>query len=153
MQLNKSDRVRSTAMPRKSAKPPPSPAYAVGRGKPPKEHQFKKGAPSRNKKGRPRGSKNLSTLLREAAEGKVTATVNGKKVIMSRAQATAWQLATKASAGDPKAMPQFLNWIDEIERRAAAARPAEFPFSDADLEVLKQVHERMVLCQAPKNDA
>ena len=32
----------------------PDPEYKVGPGHPPREHQFKKGAPSRNKNGRPR---------------------------------------------------------------------------------------------------
>src|SRR3984893_6198924 len=31
--------------------------YEVGYGRPPREHQFKKGEPSRNPKGRPRGAR------------------------------------------------------------------------------------------------
>lgn len=116
--------------------------YDVGRAKPPKHTQFKKGE-SGNKAGRPKGSKNLSTLIMEAAHGQVTATIDGKKRKISKVQATTMQLATKAAAGDPKAMLKFLDWVDEIEARAAAARPSQYPVSSVDIEVIKAVHDRL----------
>lgn len=119
----------------------------VGRGNPPKHTQFKKGV-SGNKKGRPKGSKNLSTLLMEAARDQVTATIDGKTRKISKLQATAMQLATKAAGGDQTSIARFLDWIDEMEKRSAAVKPAEFPFTDADLQVLHAVHKRMTLCAA-----
>lgn len=79
----------------------------------------------------------------EAARAPVTATINGKLRKISKLQATAMQLATKAAAGDRAAMGKFLDWMDDIETRAAAARPAQFPLSEVDLEVLRAVYERM----------
>lgn len=117
-------------------------SYNIGRAKPPRHTQFKKGV-SGNKAGRPKGSKNLSTLIMEAAHGQVTATIDGKQRKISKVQATTMQLATKAAAGDPKAMLKFLDWVDEIETRAAAARPSQYPVSDADMEVIKAVHDRL----------
>lgn len=116
--------------------------YRIGRARPPKHTQFKKGE-SGNKAGRPRGSKNLSTLIMEAAHGQVTATIDGKQRKISKVQATTMQLATRAAAGDPKAMLKFLDWVDEIEARAAAARPSQYPVSTADIEVIKAVHDRL----------
>lgn len=116
--------------------------YEVGRAKPPKHTQFRKGV-SGNKAGRPKGSKNLSTLIMEAAHGQVTATIDGKKRKISKVQATTMQLATKAAAGDPKAMLKFLDWVDEIEARAAAVRPSQYPVSPVDIEVIKAVHDRL----------
>jgi hypothetical protein len=82
----------------------------------------------------------------EAARDQVTATIGGKQRKITKVQATAMQLATKAAGGDTASMAKFLDWIDEIESRAAAARPTQFPFSPADREVLTSVHERMTRC-------
>ena len=131
------------------AKNPPDTIPKTGRGNPPKHTQFQKGV-SGNKNGRPKGSKNLSTVLMEAARDQVTATIDGKQRRISKLQATVMQLATKAAGGDPASMAKFLDWVDEFERRAAAAKPAEFPFSAADREVLHAVHERMRLCRPPQ---
>jgi hypothetical protein len=117
----------------------------VGRGNPPKHTQFKKGR-SGNKKGRPKDSKNLSTLLTEAAQDRVTATVGGKTRTISKIQATVMQLATKAASGDQAAINKFLNLIDDIEIRAAAVRPSQFPLSEPDIEVLRAAYERMKQC-------
>jgi hypothetical protein len=120
----------------------------IGRGNPPRHTQFKKGV-SGNKKGRPKGSKNLSTLFMEAAHGQVTATIDGKQRKITKAQATTMQLATKAAGGDQASIAKFLDWMDEFETRAAAAKPTEFPFSEADLGVLRLIYERMKLCIMP----
>ena len=119
----------------------------VGRGQPPKHTQFRKGT-SGNPKGRPKGSKNLSTLLTEAALDQVSATIGGKTRTISKLQATTMQLATKAASGDQAAMKQFLDWMDEIESRAAAARPSQFPLSEADIEVIRETYDRMKQCKS-----
>lgn len=111
-------------------------------GQPPRRTQFRKGV-SGNPKGRPKGSKNLSTLLIKAARDHVTANIGGKQRSISKLQATTMQLATKAAAGDPKAMGQFLDWMDEIETRAAKGKPADYPISEADLEVLRTIFDRL----------
>jgi Family of unknown function (DUF5681) len=134
------------------AKNPPAArdtAPKIGRGNPPKHTQFKKGV-SGNKKGRPKGSKNLSTLIMAAARDQVAATIDGKPRRISKIQATAMQLATKAAGGDRASINKFLDWVDEIETRAAAAKPAEFPFGEADLEVLRAIDKRMKLCIPPQ---
>lgn len=79
----------------------------------------------------------------EAVNDPVTVTVEGKKRKISKLQATAMQLATKAATGDNKAIAKLLDWVDEIEARAEAARPSEYPLSDADLHVIREVHGRL----------
>jgi hypothetical protein len=137
------------AKPKKQAKPSrirsksqKNGSSAADRNRPPKSGQYQPGQ-SGNPKGRPKGSKNLATILSEAARDQVTATINGKPRKISKLQATAMQLATKAAAGDRAAMAKFLDWMDEIETRAAAARPAQFPLSEVDLAVLRAAYERM----------
>ena len=121
----------------------------VGRGNPPKHTQFQKGQ-SGNKKGRPKGSKNLSAYIMEAARDHVTATVGGRTRKISKIQATTMQLATKAAGGDQAAMGRFLDWVDEIESRAAATKPTQFPLSAPDIEVLRAAYERMKQCDREK---
>jgi hypothetical protein len=128
-----------------------STARKVGRGNPPKHTQFRKGT-SGNPKGRPKGSKNLTTYLMEAARDQVTATVGGRTRKISKIQATAMQLATKAASGDQVAIGKFLDWMDEIETRAAAAKPSQFPLSAPDIEVLWAMYERMKQCNTEKLD-
>ena len=123
----------------------------VGKGKPPKHTRFRKGT-SGNLKGRPKGSKNLGTIIMDAANAQVTATIDGKPRKISKLVAAAMQLATKAAGGDQRAMGGFLDWVDEIEARAAAARPVQFPFSPADREILKEVYDRMRLCESRGTD-
>jgi len=134
------------------AKTPPAAeniAPKTGYRNPPKHTQFQKGV-SGNKKGRPKGSQNLGTLLMAAADDLVTATIGGKPRRISKLQATVMQLATKAASGDRASIDKLLKLVDDFETRAAAAKPAEFPFSGADLEVLRAVHERMKLCLPPQ---
>jgi len=126
-----------------------STAQKVGRGNPPKHTQFRKGTTG-NPKGRPKGSKNLSTYLMEAARDQVSATVGGKTRKISKIQATAMQLATKAAGGDQTAIGKFLDWMDEIETRAAAVKPSQFPLSAPDIEVLRAAYERMKQCETEK---
>ena len=115
----------------------------VGYGKPPRSHRFKKGV-SGNPGGRPKGSKNLSTIIMDVARQQVNATVGGKTRKLSTVQATAMQLAGKAAGGDQRAMNAFLDWIDQIEARAAAATPATFPLTAPDVEVLRAMYDRMI---------
>jgi hypothetical protein len=126
-----------------------STAQKVGRGNPPKHTQFRKGTTG-NPKGRPKGSKNLSTYLMEAARDQVSATVGGKTRKISKIQATAMQLATQAAGGDQAAIGKFLDWMDEIETRAAAVKPSQFPLSAPDIEVLRAAYERIKQCETEK---
>jgi hypothetical protein len=121
----------------------------IGRGHPPKHTQFRKGQ-SGNKKGRPKGSKNLSTYIMDAARDHVTATVGGRTRTISKLQATTMQLATKAAGGDQAAMGRFLDWVDEIETRAASVKPSQFPIGAPDIEVIRAVYERMQQCHPEK---
>ena len=86
----------------------------------------------------------------EAARDHVTATVGGRTRKISKIQATAMQLATKAAGGDQAAMGRFLDWVDEIETRAASVKPTQFPLSAPDIEVIRAAYERMKQCDLEK---
>jgi hypothetical protein len=79
----------------------------------------------------------------EAVNDPVNVTIEGKTRKITKLQATAMQLATKAATGNDKAIGRLLDWVDEIEARAAAAKPSEYPLSDIDLAVVRSIHERL----------
>ena len=78
----------------------------VGYGQPPVAHQFSKG--NKLGKGRPKGSKNLKTIVNEALAVKVPAKVNGKTRKLTKIELAIHQLANKASAGDLKAIEKTI---------------------------------------------
>jgi hypothetical protein len=82
----------------------------------------------------------------EAARDQVTDTVGGRTRTISKLQATTMQLATKAAGGDHAAIGRFLDWIDEIETRAASVKPSQYPIGAPDIEVIRAVYERMKQC-------
>jgi Family of unknown function (DUF5681) len=105
--------------------------------------KFQKGV-SGNQQGRPKGSKNLTTLIQEAARNQVSVEIDGKPRKISTLQATVTQLASKAARGDQKAMVEFLDRIAEIESRN---KPSDYPLSEPDVEVLQAAYERMKQCE------
>ena len=82
---------------------PASAPYSTGYGKPPKHAQFKKGT-SGNPKGRPKGSKNLSTKLQTAFGQHVSMSKNGKVLKVEIIDALLTKLFAKALNGDHAAM-------------------------------------------------
>ena len=105
--------------------------------------KYQKGV-SGNLQGRPKGSKNLTTLIQEAARNQVSVEIDGKPRKISALQATVTQLASKAARGDQKAMVQFLDRIAEVEGRV---KPTEYPLGEQDVEVLRAAYERMKQCE------
>lgn len=138
-------------MPRKvdSRKSRPAKQSDVGKGKPPKHSRFRKGQ-SGNPGGRPKGVRNLATIVREAADTPVTAIIGGKKRKITTLTATLFQLGKKAASGDSHAGDKFIKICVDVERKADERRPSEFPFEPADLEVLNTVYARLKLCEPPK---
>jgi hypothetical protein len=76
--------------------------YDVGWKKPPKEHQFKPGN-NANPTGRPKGSKNLATILKEKLDKTLQVNWQGKSQKMSVGEVGLTRLVNKfAETGDPK---------------------------------------------------
>ena len=107
---------------------------------------------SGNTKGRPPGSRNLSTVIMDAASKNITATIDGKQRRISMLQATVMQLAKKAAGGDQRAMSEFLDRVDEMERRAEEGRPGKFALGPPDVEVLNAIYARMQQFKNPGDE-
>ncbi len=109
----------------------------VGYCKPPKQNQFVKGV-SGNPKGRPKGSKNVFSVVLKAGQERITVTQNGKVRTMTKLEASAAQLSNKAAGGDPRATREMLFWSRQAEEALTSARPLD-EVEDADRSVMESI--------------
>ncbi len=114
----------------------------VGYRKPPRHGQFKKGR-SGNPRGRPKGSRNLATMLADIIAEPVAITENGQRRSISKLEAAAKQLVNRAATGDPKATQQLFSLVQWVEGRSEALAPATEPLSEADREVIATIYARL----------
>jgi len=115
--------------------------YEVGYGKPPRHTRFKKGQ-SGNPRGRPKGSKNLTTLLTEALNEPVIVVENGGRRKITMRQAIIKQLVNRSATADWRAIKILLDLVRDIEGRAEPASPETAAFSEADEKVIEQLKAR-----------
>jgi hypothetical protein len=114
---------------------------AVGYGKPPQHARFKKGQ-SGNPKGRPKGAKNLDTLLMESVNERVTINENGVPRKVSKLAIMHKQLANKGATGDLRALQMILQKLEALESRSLAITGSD-EFNEADKAIMKNLEERL----------
>lgn len=100
--------------------------YKVGRGKPPRETQFKPGQ-SGNAGGRTKGCLNAKTIFENVFGREIVVTENGKRVIVTYAEAIILKQAEGGMKGDSRAAK---NCIDLIERHLGSK-----------VELMEELHE------------
>ena len=110
--------------------------YDIGYGRPPKRRQFKKGQ-SGNRKGRPKGSRNLKTLILGELERTVTIREDGVPRKVSGRAGIAKRVLEKALRGDPKSILLIL----EIDRENTPDDQRS-PLPEEDRNILEHYVER-----------
>ena len=88
--------------------------YPVGYGKPPKIRRFKSGE-SGNRRGRPRGSKNRKTIVREIANEMHTLTEDGQKRRRSTLELMLLALRNRAADGNVRAFRAYQKYLAKFE--------------------------------------
>jgi len=116
--------------------------YEVGYRKPPRRSRFKKGQ-SGNPRGRPRGSKNISTLLREALNEPVTVAENSGHRKITMRQAIIKQLVHQAAKANWRAMKILLDLLRDTEGQTEPAPADAKAFTAADEKVIEQLKARL----------
>jgi len=119
------------------------------RGKNPqsKVTQFKKGAPSPNPGGRPRGSKGRSGMIRKALDRVVSGEIGGEVKKLRLSEALLVKLSQSALKGDNKAIQMLLALWKESEDSMENEREAVYPFDEKDRQVIDGVYARMKACE------
>ena len=116
--------------------------YEVGYGKPPRHTRFQKGR-SGNPTGRPRGKKNLATLLSDALDEPVIVVENGRRKKISKRQAIITQLVNKSASADLKATQILLAMLRDIESRADPGSDDIPAFTEADQQIIRRIQARL----------
>lgn len=86
----------------------------VGYRQPPVHSQFKPGQ-SGNPKGRPKGTRNLASVVRAATSERVTIIENGKRKSITKLDAAVKQAANQAAGGDHRAMRLLVDLLRGFE--------------------------------------
>ena len=107
----------------------------------PRHTRFKKGQ-SGNPRGRPRGAKNLSTLLSEALNEPVIVAENGGRRKITKREAIITQLVNRSATADLRAIKILLDMLRDIESQTEPAPPETSAFSEADEKVIEQLKAR-----------
>jgi len=89
-------------------------SYTVGYARPPQDHRFQPGQ-SGNRKGRPKGAKNTSTLLREILDRPIEVRSGGTIRKMTVREAMLTRFAESALKGDTKSAAFLLQRYDMLE--------------------------------------
>ena len=121
--------------------PETPPDYVVGYGKPPVHTRFQKGR-SGNPKGRPRGKKNMSTLLSAALDAAIIVVENGRRKKISKREAIITQLVNKSASADLKATQIVLAMLQDVEARADDSSDSA-TFTEADQEIIQRIQARL----------
>lgn len=87
--------------------------YEVGYGKPPKEHQFKRGQ-SGNPAGRKKGARGLKTDLSAELDAHMTIRINNEPVSGTRQRLLLRAITSRAATGDVRATAVLLPLIMQI---------------------------------------
>src|SRR6516162_3778337 len=117
--------------------------HEIGYGKPPQGCGFKKGQ-SGNPRGRPPGSKNLTTLLNDVLNETVTITENGRRRKITKREAVIKQLVNKSASAEARSLKILLDLMLNLEARARSSAASTTPaVGPDDEEVLAQLKERL----------
>ena len=112
--------------------------YTTGYKKPPKEHRFTKGQ-SGNPRGRPKGSKNVATLLQEELAQTIVVQEQGQNKSIKKLDAIVKQLVMKALKGDSRAIEYLFKQI-KLNTDQETDKTSSFT---ADPEIVKNLFDRL----------
>ena len=105
--------------------------YEVGYGRPPRTTRFKPGQ-SGNPRGRPKGAKNVDTILRDVLMQQIVVLESGKRRKIAVFEAYLKRLSKQALEGDPKSGDKMIRLLPYLQKVAG---------SDEITEVLREDEE------------
>jgi uncharacterized protein DUF5681 len=130
---------------------PPAPRGPVGYGTPPVETRFQAGR-SGNPKGRPKGAKNMTTIMNEELGQLVTATENGKRRRLTTGRAIAKRLINQAVGGNVRAVEILLKYASGESADKSAETVGIPNMNEQDEALLNRHLARMNAARSGRKD-
>jgi hypothetical protein len=113
----------------------------VGYGRPPTASRFKPGI-SGNPKGRPKGAKNLKTLIKEAMLATISIQEGGKTTRVIRLVAVMLRQLQSALRGDGKSAITIFKIAQQLGILEDGGDPSEISFSREEQQILNELIKR-----------
>ena len=111
----------------------------VGYGRPPLATRFRPGQ-SGNPRGRPKGARNLSTVIASALSERVAVTENGRRRRITKLEAAIKQLVNRAAAGEARATALLIQLAQANEAKTTQADTERV--GEADAIVMAELQRR-----------
>ena len=125
--------------------------YDIGYGKPPLATRFKSGQ-SGNPKGRPKGSKNLKTVVQQEMSGPIVINEGGRQKRVSRREALIKMMLNKALKGDLKASREVI-LLDRLIDQDIPQVTMDDSLGNEDLAILEDFRTRLVPAKSIHSDS
>lgn len=114
----------------------------VGYCRPPKHSRFKKGR-SGNPFGRPKGAKNIATVVQETLRERVVITENGPRRTVTKLEAAMIQLTKKALCGDLKALQLLTALARSVDEDTNQSDRQDSELDETEEKVLSGIIKRL----------
>lgn len=124
--------------------------YEIGYGKPPKKNQFKPGY-SGNKQGRPKGHKNMMSIVRKCAREKILAKQGDKTIKIDKREALFRAHLNEGIKGNEKSARIALKLILESDKQELEQMQKISLLNQNDNEILNTFLKQLRLGEV-KND-
>jgi hypothetical protein len=112
--------------------------YQIGYRKPPRHSRFRKGR-SGNPRGRPKGSRNLGTILWQALLERIEIRENGKRRKITKYDAAVQQLVNRAVAGELRALKLLLEGVPGLQEATNQDHPQRGLSGELVAEITRQL--------------
>jgi len=117
-------------------------SYRIGKGRPPKHSRYKKGTTG-NLRGRPKGSRNLATILAAELKKKVVVREGDRTRRVRKAEALIISTLAKGMSGDSKAANTVFAMQSKHEGEVEQPKVEEL-FADNEIEILRTYGPRLL---------
>ncbi len=118
----------------------PGDSYKAGYRRPPLATRFRPGT-SGNPRGRPKGARNLATVVASTLAERVDVTENGRRKRITKLEAAVKQLVNRAASGEARSMSLLLALVQAGEAKTLQTG-SRAPSAD-DALVLREIARRM----------